>query len=240
MSYDHIVVVIEENKSYNTVVGNFKDAPYINYLAQNGTNFVNAHFSSRPSQPNYIVLFSGHLHNIKTNQIHEKINAPNLYTALKEVGKTFVCYSEDLPYTGYNEKLYNAYVRKHNPSCQFTNVPDEINQPFSAFPSNFANLPTVSFVVPNQNHNAHDGSLQEADNWLYNNISKYAEWCKYNNSLLIVVFDEAETKLDLNATIPLIFYGSGIASFTNYDYVNHQSILKYILNMYNTKETLEL
>lgn len=239
MVYDHIVVVIEENKSFDTVI-NGSDAPYMNYLAQNGTLFTNAHFSSRPSQTNYIVLFSGHLHGIKCNQINAKINAPNLYTALNEVGKTFICYSEDLPHPGYDQKIYNAYVRKHNPSCQFTNVPSYINQPFSAFPSRFNELPTVSFVVPNQDHNAHDGTLQEADIWLYNNISKYAEWCKNNNSLLIVVFDEPETDLELDVTIPLIFYGSGVAPSINNEWVNHQSLVKYILNMYNTKETLGL
>ena len=240
MVYDHIVVVIEENKSFNTVI-NSSDAPYMNYLAQNGTLFTNAHFSSRPSQTNYIVLFSGHLHGIQCNQIYPKINAPNLYTALNEVGQSFICYSEDLPHAGYDQKVYNGYVRKHNPSCQFSNVPSYINQPFSSFSShNFNTLPTVSFVVPNQDHNAHDGTLQEADGWLYQNISKYAEWCKQNNSLLIVLFDEPETNLELDVTIPLIFYGSGVTPSINNEYANHQSVVKYILNMYKTKETLGL
>lgn len=237
--YDHIVIVIEENKSFNTVIGNYKNAPYMNHIASNGALFSNSHFASRPSQPNYIVLFSGHLHGIQNNRVNTKINAPNLYTALNEVGKSFICYSEDLPFVGFDGKEYNSYVRKHNPSCQFINVPPYINQPFSNFPSNFASLPNVSFVIPNQDHNAHDGTLQEADQWLYNNLSRYAEWAPYNNSLLIVTFDEPETNLSLEETIPTIFYGSQIKPGIYPEYINHQSIVRFILDTYQTKDNLK-
>lgn len=239
--YDHIVVVIEENKSFNTVIGNYREAPYMNYLADRGLLFTNSYFASRPSQPNYIALFSGKLYGIQNNRINPKINAPNLYTELNKLGKTFICYSEDLPFVGFDGKEHNSYVRKHNPSCQFTNVPPEVNQPFSSFPSqgklanDFRNLPTVSFVIPNQDHNAHDGSLQEADQWLYQNISKYAEWAPNNNSLLIVTFDEPETNLYDWTPIPTIFNGAGIKPGIYSGYIDHNSLLQFILDMYGAK-----
>jgi acid phosphatase len=232
--YDHIVVVIEENRSLNDVIGK-KDAPYMNQLAQKGILFTNSHFSGRPSQPNYIVLFSGYFHEIFNNEINPKINAPNLYTALNKANKTFLCYSEDLPYVGYDEARYKDYVRKHNPVPQFINVPHYVNQPFTNFPSDFNQLPTVSFVIPNQQHNAHDGTLYQADEWLYNNISRYAEWAVNNNSLLIVTFDEADTDSSLNEPIPTIFYGAGIPSGIYSDYIDHTSILRFILDTYGAK-----
>ena len=236
--FDHIVVVIEENRSFKSIIGN-KNAPYMNYLAERGILFTNSHYISRPSQPNYIVLFSGHLHGISSNRIHPKINAPNLYTALNEVGATFICYSEDLPYTGYNGVGYESYVRKHNPSTQFTTVPHYINQPFTNFPENFNQLPAVSFVIPNQDHNAHDGSIEDADRWLYNNMARYEEWALNNNSLLIVTFDEPETNLN-GATIPTIFYGANIHPKLCSYYIDHISIVKFILDMYRAKDNLQL
>src|SRR5206468_10173243 len=55
---DHIVIVIEENKSFSDVIGS-KHAPYLNALARRGavlTNFTAAH---HPSQPNYVDFFAG-------------------------------------------------------------------------------------------------------------------------------------------------------------------------------------
>jgi phosphatidylinositol-3-phosphatase len=236
--FDHIVVVIEENLSFGTVIGN-RDAPYMNYLAQRGALFTNSHFIRRPSQPNYIVLFSGHLHGISDNRVHPKIEAPNLYTALNEVGKTFICYSDDLPYIGYDGIEHKGYVRKHNPSTQFTTVPSLINQPFSYFPEDFNRLPTVSFVIPNQNNNAHDGSLSDADRWLYNNLARYEEWAPDNNSLLIVTFDEPETNIGA-VNIPTIFYGSKVYPGEYSNNINHVSIVKFILETYRTEDNLQL
>ena len=86
--YDHIVV-IEENKLLNTVIGN-KDIPYMNYLAERCIIFTNTHFSSRPIQSDYIVLFSVQLHGINNNQINSKITALILYPELRYINKTFV------------------------------------------------------------------------------------------------------------------------------------------------------
>ena len=230
LKYDHIVVVIEENRSFNTVIGN-KDAPYMNYLANRGALFTNSHSTNRPSQPNYIVLFSGHTHGIHDNEINPKINAPNLYTALNNVGKSFICYSEDLPYVGYDGPEYKYYVRKHNPSPQFINVPYYINQPFSNFPKDFNRLPTVSFVIPNQIHNSHDSTLSEADNWLNDNLSDYERWASNNNSLLIITFDEPEVDSS-DTTIPTIFCGAHIDHKICPNYIDHTSIVKFILEMY--------
>jgi hypothetical protein len=76
---DHIVIVIEENRSASQIYGN-PDMPTLNSLAAGGAKMTNAHFAetpygitpdgwtrplpSRPSQPNYLYLFSGHNQNI--------------------------------------------------------------------------------------------------------------------------------------------------------------------------------
>jgi phosphatidylinositol-3-phosphatase len=54
----------------------------------------------------------------------------------------------------------------------------------------FDRLPTVSIVVPNEQHDLHSGSKAACDAWLAANIKPYADWARDHDSLLIVTFDE--------------------------------------------------
>src|SRR4051812_12281224 len=56
--FDHVVMVIEENRAYSDIIGS-GSAPYINSLAQNGANFTHSQAVVHPSTPNYLALFSG-------------------------------------------------------------------------------------------------------------------------------------------------------------------------------------
>jgi acid phosphatase len=55
-------------------------------------------------------------------------------------------------------------------------------------------LPTVAFVIPNLNHDMHNGkpgqSIPAGDAWLRQNLDGYYQWAKTHNSLLIVTLDE--------------------------------------------------
>ena len=103
------------------------------------------------------------------------------------------------------------YARKHNPWADFTDVPPSANRPFSDFPkrNDFASLPTVSFVVPNQQHDMHSGSIADADQWLKDNLAGYAQWAQSHNSLLIVTWDEGSG----DNHIATIFSGQPSAAF---------------------------
>src|SRR4051812_38649399 len=46
--YDHVVIVMEENHGYTSVIGN-SQASYINSLATAGVNFTNMHALTHPS-----------------------------------------------------------------------------------------------------------------------------------------------------------------------------------------------
>src|SRR3954453_13425539 len=57
--YDHIVIVVEENKDYDEVIGSAA-APYINtVLKTEGANFTRMYGEEHYSQGNYFWLFSG-------------------------------------------------------------------------------------------------------------------------------------------------------------------------------------
>jgi hypothetical protein len=186
---EHIVVVIEENHSYNQIVGS-SNAPYMNSLIQKGALFTNAHGVTHPSQGNYLALFSGSTQGVKDDACLKPFLVPNLASSLINAKLTFTGYSEDLPKVGYTGCSSKGYARKHNPWIQFTNVPLDLNRPFTDFPQDFSNLPAVSFVIPNHQNDMHDGTVNQADDWLKSNIDSYALWAKAHNSLLIVTWDE--------------------------------------------------
>jgi hypothetical protein len=198
---DHVVMVIEENKAFSEIIGS-PFAPYINSLAQQGAVMTASFAIEHPSQPNYLDLFSGSnqgVVNTDARAANLPFTTPNLGAQLRAAGLGFVGYSESLPVVGFDGDSFstaagqNQYVRKHNPWTNWVTaspganqLPAAINQPFASFPGDFSQLPTVSIVVPNEQDDMHDGSIQQGDAWLKANLDGYVQWAKNNNSLLIV------------------------------------------------------
>jgi hypothetical protein len=229
-SYDHVLIVVMENHGLAQVVGN-PAAPYLTSLSRQAANFTNSHGIGHPSQPNYLALFSGSTQGITNDSCpHTFTGVDNLAAQLIAAGLSFGGYSESMPSAGYAGCRAGGYVRKHNPWVNFTNVPGIGNLPYSAFPSEFTRLPTVSFLVPNLVSDMHDGSVNTGDVWLKNNIEGYAQWAKTHNSLLIVTFDEDDLSSASNL-IPTIMVGARILPGNYGVSINHYNILSTIENI---------
>ena len=224
-SIDHIVVVVEENHSYKQIVGS-KNAPYFTQLINNGALFTSSHGITHPSQPNYLALFSGSTQGIKDDQCGKSFSTKNLASILIQKKLTFKGYSEDMPKTGYTGCSSGGYARKHNPWVQFNNVPASVNQPFTSFPKDYNKLPTVSFVMPNHQNDMHDGTVQQADQWLKENLSSYVSWAKTHQSLLIVTWDEDD--FSKANRIPTIFVGPMVKPGKYSEAINHYHVLRTI------------
>jgi acid phosphatase len=232
--YDHVVIVVEENKDYEQIIHSDL-APYINALRAEGANFTQMYGEEHNSQGNYFWLFSGSNHNVgfddvvpcDTNHPGYPFRAPNLGAALIAGGRTFKGYAEDLPAIGSKIGLTldaadrMIYARKHVPWISFANVPHgntvatSSNLRFADFPTDeagFAKLPTVAFVIPNQDHDMHNVDpknpgecIRTGDAWLKKHLDGYYRWAKTHNSLLIVTFDESDNKSNyLGLTNPLV------------------------------------
>ncbi|RTL76441.1 MAG: phosphoesterase [Bradyrhizobiaceae bacterium] len=215
-TYDHIVVVIDENKNYSDVIGNAA-APFINSLVASGTLFTSYSAVTHPSEPNYLALFSGSTQGVTDDGIYFFPNAPTLAGELIQAGYTF---------TGYAE---SSSTRSHDPWESFGDS-QNLGQSFSQFPTDFNQLPTVSFVIPNLNDDMHDGTVAQGDQWLSDNLSAYAAWAQANNSLLIVTFDESDSSS--SNQIPTIIVGDGIPVGENTQALNHYSLLHTIEDIY--------
>lgn len=227
--YDHIVLVVEENHSYNQIV-NSNQNPFMQSLIKKGALFTDAHGITHPSQPNYLALFSGSTQGIKSDACKGPFQAPNLSSRLAAAHLSFAGYSEAMPAVGFSKCYYKGYARKHNPWAQFKNVPKEANRPMTDFSTDFSKLPTVSFVIPALENDMHDGTVKEADDWLKKNLGAYAAWAESHNSLLIVTWDEDNFAKPNH--IPLVFAGAGIKPGKYTQTVNHYHVLRTIEAMY--------
>jgi acid phosphatase len=116
---------------------------------------------------------------------------PSLGAQLLDARLSVRGYLDAMPSAGFTGCTSGAYARKHNPLADFAATNDaQHTLPFSAFPTDFTTLPAVSLVVPDLNHDMHDGSVQEGDTWLKDHLGAYAAWAKTHNSLLVVTADE--------------------------------------------------
>lgn len=238
---DHIVMVIEENHAYGQIVDS-PAAPYLNALIKTGALLTNAYGVTHPSQPNYIALFAGSTEGVIANICPLVLTAPNLRSALAQVGRSFVGYSEDLPAVGSTDCIVGSYVRKHNPwvnwqASPLNQVPSAENRPFSDFPTDFSSLPTLSIVVPNQQNDMHDGKdpdrIRRADEWLKAHLSRYVQWAETHNSLLIVTWDEDDGK-SVNH-IPMIVVGPMVRQGRYDERTDHYGLTRTITDMYGAQ-----
>lgn len=156
---EHVVIVVEENHSRKNIIGN-QAAPYMNSLVKQGAYFTESYANAHPSQPNYLILFSGSDQGVHNDSCGHTFNAPNLASELFKHKLTFAGYSEGLPSVGSTVCTNKQYGRKHSPWVNFTHVPKSANMRFEDFPADYSLLPTVSFVIPNLDHDMHDGTIQ--------------------------------------------------------------------------------
>ncbi|MFZ5522550.1 MAG: alkaline phosphatase family protein [Pseudomonadota bacterium] len=230
---DHVVVVIEENRSYMQIMDPRNQNSYIHTLAKRGLLFTRSYGVTHPSQPNYLALFSGSTHGITNNACPLSFDTDNLASALLNAGLSFASFAESMPEVGYLSCMSGAYHRKHNPAAnwQGTRLPASVNQRFSDFPVDYSKLPTVSFVIPDQNNDMHDGSYADADNWLKIHIAPYVDWAMKHNSLLILTWDEDHYQSDNR--IATIIVGPMVRTGTSDQRINHYNVLRTLLDFYN-------
>ena len=48
----------------------------------------------------------------------------------------------------------------------------QVHQRMTDFPSDYSTLPSVAFVIPNDFHNMHTGTILQGDTWLRTNLSQ--------------------------------------------------------------------
>jgi acid phosphatase len=220
---DHVVVVVMENHSFDQILGERPGGSFLHRLAQDGANFVNAFAVAHPSEPNYFALFSGSTQGVRDDGRYS-FTGPTLAGALAAAHKSFIGYVEP------------GSPRKHNPWESFADS-KSVERRMADFPADFAQLPTVAFVVPDLDNDMHDGSVEQGDGWLKTHLGAYARWAKSHNSLLIVTFDEDDNRA--GNRIPTIILGAHVSPGRYTQHIDHYAVLRTILAMYGLSPLAE-
>ena len=273
---DHVVVVIMEDRFANAI-GDAANMSYTNNtLASGGLIYSNSHGinnSSQEGEMSYLTLYSGYGQGVTDDGANYSFNTPTLAQSLNNAGKSFIGYSAGLPsagtqtpyVTGAGTVLGTSYTiddyysRAFNPMAQFSSVGTgkmvaDVSKTFGDFQSltsggQYQNLPTVSFVVPDNLDNTHGSNDMDpfatdpsqysnlrgqADLWLSQNINGYLQWAKTHNSLLIVTGDEGDRANNFDAGTTTIVNGSTnlFVPGVNSQFVNDSNILATIEDMY--------
>ena len=115
----HVVLVMEENQSYSTVVG-ATGWPNLNALIAHGALPTNYYADSHPSIGNYFMLTTGQLLTTDDNST-QVFDVDNIARRMLSAGVTFRVYAEGITqgYTGGNTGLY---LIRHNPFAMLSDV----------------------------------------------------------------------------------------------------------------------
>ena len=210
--FSHVFVVMEENHSFSDVIGN-ANMPYLNGLVNANSLAAQYYADAHPSLPNYFMITAGAGTSITGSEgdaYSGVVTQDNVVRALAAAGRSWKSYAESLPSVGYLGGDDGAYVQRHNPFVYFSDVQGSSAQadnvvPFTQLTADIAHgaLPDYGFIVPNVNDDAHNcpvgmstctdaQKLAAADQWLSANIAPLLASPAFTNSLLLIVFDEAE------------------------------------------------
>jgi len=193
----HVVLVVEENHSFDAVITK-GGMPYLKSLAEKYTVLTNYYGNHHPSIGNYFTMTTGQT--ISTNDSYKGVvRDENITSQLVAANKSWKLYGDSLPEQGYIGGNQRPYVKKHFPAAYFANVREDEKQrmnlvPVAQFAADLQNntLPDFSMVIPNLDHDAHDGSLKEADDWLRQHITPLLQNPDFQkDGILIITFDES-------------------------------------------------
>ena len=119
--FDHVLVVVLENKSQASVLGN-REAPNFNNFAKHYAVLSRYGGVAHPSLPNYLALVSGSTHGITSDCTTCIVSARNLGDTLERAHLSWKTYAEGLPRPGFTGGSAGPYAKKHVPFLYFRDI----------------------------------------------------------------------------------------------------------------------
>jgi hypothetical protein len=210
-TYKHVVIIMEENFSYSSIVGS-SSAPYINNTVIKSCGLAtDYHNITHNSLPNYIGLTDGE--SVSQLKPYDNDCLPgagcevaatqnNLFNEVATKGN-WKAYDESMP-SACDKSDSGNYAPKHNPAVYYLDIKNCSSQDVplgttssSALLKDFANpttAPALAFVTPNLVDDMHQGSISAGDNWLKTWLPLITATKTYQggNTLVFIVWDEGE------------------------------------------------
>jgi phosphatidylinositol-3-phosphatase len=243
---EHVVIIVEENHSYKSVIGN-SSMPYFNGLASNYGLAKNYYANKAGSLKDYLIMTGGSSFSCGGRSCSSIIKGDNLVRHMLLGGVSWKAYLEDLPYSGYLGYQSGYYDEWHNPFAWYVDVANSsekykmvgLDKLLADLQNN--SLPQFSYVLPNSAHGAYTGTLSAADKWLSQYVPKIlANPGFQQDGILFIVFDEGTPKVDTacSATvstgcgghIATVVIGPHVKKgYKSSAYHQHQAILRSVI-----------
>lgn len=237
----HVMVIVEENHSFEQVVGN-PAMPFFNKLASEYALATAYTGVSHPSEPNYLAMVSGSIWDNPADRTPADgtYPGPTVVDQLAGRGIGWKAYVEDLPAACDRTATYGpgSYDVNHNPFMYFDSIRGSEQQcandvPFSQFTEDLSGgtAPPFIFVAPNTQHDMHDGTYQQADDWLAARFDTIfaSQWYRQGGTV-VITFDEGETS-ERVATVVVSAADRNRGDFTAP--ANHYGLLRGIESIYH-------
>jgi hypothetical protein len=231
-TFDHVVVIVFENKEATSVLGN-RAAPTFNSYARRYAKLTRYYGVTHPSLPNYLALVSGSTQGITSNCTDCVVDAQNLADTIEASGRTWKTYAEGLPAPGFLGAFKGRYAKKHNPFAYFRDIAEDPARrarlvPLARLAADLraGKLPSFSLVVPDLCHSMHDCSVSVGDAWLRSQVGKFL---KLPKTVVFVVFDEGGTSIRGGGHTAALALGTAVRSGSRFTRVTgHYGILRTV------------
>jgi phospholipase C len=205
-----VFTIVMENHSYNQIVGNTAEAPFINSLLKQNAIAAGYHDSYvHPSEPNYFEMVAGENFGILNDNDPGLSNhigsTSHIADQLEKAGLTWKAYQESMG-TPCGLVSKGEYATKHDPFVYFDDIAGwngtqmagsaRCTQHVVDYSQLDADLqsdtmPRYAFITPNMIDDMHDGSTADGDKWLSQEVPKILASKAFNNGgVIFLVWDE--------------------------------------------------
>ena len=210
--YDHVFLIMMENTGYAQVIGDRKDAPFINSLAARGALLADYQAVYHPSDQNYLAIAGGDTF-VRGGAYFPKIHltARNLGDLLEAAGDSWKAYLEGMGTPCNVTTRYDKYYEPDDaPFINFTDIRDDPARcrahlvDLAEWPRDLrraATTPVFAWLAADDYDdgevpgNGSPKSLQVQDAWLKRTLEPLFDspaW-RDQKSLLILTWDESNT-----------------------------------------------
>jgi hypothetical protein len=252
--FDHVFLIMMENTDYGQLIGDDRDAPFMNSLAARGALLANYQAIYHPSDENYLAIAGGDAfvsHGMYFPNIH--VAARNLGDLLEAAGKSWRTYEQGMGTPCNTSTRYDRnYEPDDAPFILFTDIQNDpercrdhlvdlhqwpLDLKATATTPVFAWLAADDYDDGEMPGNGSPKSLQVQDAWLRATLAPLfgsPAW-REQRSLLILTWDESDTTA--NNHIATIVLGSrqtvksGYVSRIRYDHYSTARTIETALGL---------
>lgn len=244
--FQHVFLFYFENQDYKSVIGNTRQAPYLNHLLPRSSLLAQFYAEEHPSDGNYLALAGGSTFGAPLDDPEESnplytIRARNIGDLLGAAHQTWKAYLQSAS-GPCDDTVHGYYWNDDQPMMYFADVRGRPAYcarhlvPLEALPADLARAsttPDFAWVAPNDCTDMEGCGIKAGDDFLareLGQIMRSPAW-RTQRSLAIITFDEDAQDYQRPAQhVPTIILGSAAVrrGFVSRQRYTHYSLLRTI------------